>query len=207
MDYAEYLESIEADSATFLSTAASLPRDNPIAVCDGWTVEDLVKHLVFVWGFATANVAAGTGEKTPPASPQPPEDDNKLFEWASSVRATMLETLSAADPDAPAWSFAPPYQTAGFWMRRMSHESMIHRWDMQSVALHINPLFPHRAADAIDEYTEVGLRYSSGKPNRVYPSQSFHLHCTDTAGEWTLVGDDGPNVTVTKEHALSLIHI
>jgi len=201
MDKAEYLESIEADSETFISTAAAVPRDNPVAVCPGWTVEDLVKHQVFVWGFATANVAAGTGEKTPPTSPTAPEDDSKFFEWAGSVRATMIETLSTADPDAPAWSFAAPFQTAGFWQRRMCHETMVHRWDIQSVALDIDPLFPHRAADGIDEYTQVGLLYSSSKPDRVYPSQSLHLHCTDTEGEWTMVGDDGPNVTVTKEHA------
>lgn len=200
MDKAEYLESIEADSEAFISTAATLDRSNPVAVCVGWTVEDLVKHQVKVWGIAAANVAASTSEMTPPVSPNPPDDDGKFFEWASSVRADMIEALAAADPDALAWSFAPPFQTAGFWQRRMCHESMIHRWDMQSVALNIDPLFPHRAADGIDEFTQVGLIHSSSKPNRTYPSTTLHLHCTDAEGEWMLVGDDGPNVTVTNEH-------
>ena len=201
MDKADYIDSITADSETFISTAAALGRTNPVAVCGDWLVEDLVKHQVFVWGFAAANVAAGTGEKTPPASPQPPEEADKFFEWAASVRTSMIEALSAADPDAAAWSFAPPFQTAGFWQRRIAHESMIHRWDMQSAAMSIDPLFPIRASDAIDEYTTVGLQYSSGRPNRTYPSTSLHIHCTDTDGEWVLVGNDGPEVTVTREHA------
>ena len=77
---------------------------------------------------------------------------------------------------------------------------MVYRWDAQSVALDIDPLYPERAADGIDEYTQVGLQFSSSKPDRVYPSQSLPLHCSDTEGEWMLVGDDGPNVTITREH-------
>ncbi len=199
MDKADYLESIEADSDALLSAAASVSPDNPVAVCPGWTIRDLVAHSGLVWGFAAANVAAG-GEKTPPASPEPPEDPSKLFEWAHGARTTMLEALTAADPEDPSWSFAPNNQTAGFWQRRMCHETMVHRWDAQSVALDIDPLYPDRAADGIDEYTQVGLQFSSGRPNRIYPSTSLHLHCSDTEGEWMLVGDDGPNVTITREH-------
>ena len=200
MDKDDYLAAIESDSEKLLSAAASVPQDNPIAVCPGWTMRDLVAHQGFVWGVAAANVATG-GEKTAPASPEPPEDPGKLFEWAASVRTAMLEALTAAEPDAPAWSFASNNQTASFWHRRMTHETMLHRWDAQSAGLNSDPLYPEIAADGIDEYLEVGLQFSSRRPDRTYPSQSLHLHCTDTVGEWTIVGDDGPNVTITKEHA------
>lgn len=200
MEKAEYLEAITSDSEALIAAAASVPQDNPVAVCPGWTIRDLVAHQGFVWGFAAANVAAG-GEKTPPASPEPPESPDELIDWAQSVRATMIDALSAAEPDDPAWTFSTQHDTAGFWQRRMASETMIHRWDAQSVALTIDPLYPERASDAIDEYLEVGLRFSSSKPERTYPSKSLHLHCTDTVGEWTMAGDDGPNVTVTKEHA------
>ena len=97
MDKADYLEAITADSETLLATAASLAPETTIAACGGWLVRDLVAHIGFVWGFAAANVTAA-GEKTPPADPKPPEDESKLFEWAASVRTTMLEALTAADP-------------------------------------------------------------------------------------------------------------
>lgn len=200
MDKARFLEAIESDSEALLAAAASVPLDTPIAACDGWLMRELVTHQTFIWGFATSNVLAG-GDKTGPASPKPPEDEGQLFNWSNDVRLAMLEALSNAEPDAPAWSFASNNHTAGFWQRRMMSETMVHRWDAQSAALSIDPLYPERAADAIDEYTQVGLQFSGNKPDRVYPSKSLHIHCTDTAGEWTLVGDDGPNVTVTREHA------
>ena len=199
MDKSDYLEMIEGDSEALLSAAASLPHDNPIAVCDGWTVGDLVAHIGSVWGIAAANVAAGTGEKTGPADPKPPEDPDRLIEWGASVRATVIEALAKADPADSAWSFADNH-TAGFWQRRIAQETMLHRWDMQSAALSIDPFYPERAADGIDEYTKVGLLYSSSKPNRTYPSESLHLHTTDTEGEWMLASDDGTTVKVTKEH-------
>jgi len=198
MEKAEFLDALEADSEAFISAAASAAPDAPVTQCGDWTMRDLVQHQVFVWGFATANVTGG-GEKTGPAT-KAPEDEGKIFEWAASVRATMLETLRAADPDTAAWSFAAPFQTAGFWQRRMMAETVVHRWDAETVAGNAQPIDPAIAAECIDEYTEVGLRFSSGRPNREYPTSSLHLHCTDTEGEWILTGTDGPDFTVAREH-------
>jgi uncharacterized protein (TIGR03083 family) len=199
MDKADYLDALEAESDAFLAAAAAVPLDRSVAHCGDWTMADLVVHQVGVWGFATANVLGG-GEKNPPATKKP-EEDGKLFEWAASVRATMIEALQGADPDAPAWSFAPTFQTAGFWQRRMVAETAIHRWDAQTTAGTAMPIAAEFAADGIDEYTQVGLRSSSGRPDRTYPSQSIHLHCTDTEGEWTIAGDGDSNFTVAREHA------
>lgn len=199
MNNADYLDALEAESEAFLAAAASAPLDSPVAHCGDWTLGELVAHTAFVWGFATANVVAG-GEKTGPATTKP-DDDSKLFEWAASVRATMLEALRQAEPDTPAWSFAADFQTAGFWQRRMVAETVVHRWDAQAAAGNPMPIAAELASDGIDEYTLVGLRSSSGRPNRSYPTQSIHLHCTDTEGEWTIVGDGASNFTVTREHA------
>lgn len=199
MNKANYLEALAAESEILLSAAAAVPIDSPVGHCGDWTMADLVGHQVFVWGFATANVKAA-GEKTPPAT-EKPEDASKLIEWGASVRATMLEVLEMADPAAPAWSFAANNQTAGFWQRRMFAETVVHRWDAEMASGSASPIAPEVASEGIDEYTEVGLRYSSGRPNREYPATSLHMHCTDTEGEWLLVGTDGPDFTVTREHA------
>lgn len=199
MEKAQYLEAIDSDSAALIAAAASVPQTNQVAVCEGWTVRDLVSHTGMVWGRA-ADAVASSEPTPPPTLHSPPEDPDALIEWIEGMRTSLLDALTAAAPDATAWNFTDLEQTARWWGRRMSIETMLHRWDAESVALSITPMFAERAADAIQEYTEVGLRYSAAKPNRVYPSQSLHLHCTDTTGEWTLVGDDGPNLTVTHEH-------
>ena len=199
MNKDDYIEILEAESELFLRAAAAASIGNPVADCGDWTVADLIAHQAAVWGFATANVAAG-GEKTPAATAKP-DDESKLIEWAASVRSSMIETLSAADPDAAAWSFAANNQTAGFWQRRMMCETVVHRWDAECAAGTVTVTNPEIASECIDEYTEVSLRFSSGRPNREYPTSSLHLHCTDTAGEWLIVGDGANDFTVTREHA------
>ncbi len=195
----QYMEIIEAESDLFLAACAAKPLDSPVEHCGEWTMADLLSHQVMVWGIATANVKAG-GDKTGPASPRP-DDDSRLFEWAGSVRATMIEVLTHADPAAPAWSFAKPDHDAGFWIRRMACETVVHRWDAEHAVGISTPLAPEVASECIDEYTEVGLRSSSSRPDRNYPATSLHLHCTDTEGEWLITGDGDRDFTVVREHA------
>ncbi len=199
MNKADYLEALAAESEALLTAAAAVSLDSPVKNCGEWTMAELVGHQAFVWGLATANVKAA-GENAAPAT-EKPEDESKLIEWAASVRATMLEVFEMADPAAPAWTFAANNQTAGFWQRRMVAETVVHRWDAETAAGSTNPIAPALASECIDEYTEVGLRFSGGRPNREYPATSLHVHCTDVEGEWLLVGTDGPDFTVTREHA------
>lgn len=198
MDKADYLEIIEAESELLLAACSAVPLDTPIAHCDGWTNRDLLAHIGMVWDWASAN-AVGAGEKAP-RNAAPPDDDNRVVEWAAGIRATLIERLWNVDSAALAWSFAADNQTAGFWHRRQAVESSIHRWDVQNGTGTTTPLAPAFAADAIDEWTRVALRYAV-KPGQAYPSKSLHIHCTDTAGEWLIVGNDGNDFTVSGEHA------
>ncbi|MGH1493965.1 MAG: maleylpyruvate isomerase family mycothiol-dependent enzyme [Acidimicrobiales bacterium] len=198
MDKADYLRALETESEQFLTAAAATPLDAPVEYCGDWSLGDLLVHQTEVWAFATANVLGG-GELSQPAAARP-ADEGKLLEWAAGVRTTMLEALQQAESHAVAWSFVANNQTAGFWHRRMVAETAVHRWDAQRAGGEASPIDPEVASDGIDEYTQVGLRFSGARPNRIYPAQSLHLHCTDTTGEWTIVGTDGPEFTVTREH-------
>ena len=204
MEKTQYLGALEYEADAFI---AAVGRDMELQVkhCGEWAVRDLAIHLGTVWQFATANVLAG-GEKAAPAEPWAGDDsasDETLMTWLTGSKDRMIEALSAADPEAPAWTFAANNQTAGFWQRRMLCETVVHRWDAEHCTYGggAQPIDRELAAEGIDEYTEVGLRFSSGRPNRVYPANSIHLHCTDTEGEWMIVGDGEHDFTVTREHA------
>ena len=201
MDTETRIQLIDEESARLIDAIAAAP-DGAIPHCGDWTNRVLGSHVGAVWGFATANVLAATDTPTRASEDLAlPEDPDELVGWLGRCRQVMLDALTGAEPASVAWSFAPDNQTAGFWQRRMVHETTVHRVDAQvGAAGAVDPIDPGVAADGIDEYTAVGLRFSSGRPNRTYPARSLHLHCTDTEGEWMLVGDDGSSVAVTKEH-------
>lgn len=200
MEKADYLDALDRESESFMAASGATPLDTPVVVCGDWTLRDLVAHQGGVWSFATANVAAASTERTPAQNGKAPERDTDVPKWLADVRADMLQTMQSANPTDHAWTFAANDQSAGFWLRRMTHETLVHRWDAQSAAGTLEPMYPELARDGIAEYTEVGLRYSTGRPDRTYPTGSLHLHCTDVEGEWILVGTDGPDFTVTHEH-------
>jgi uncharacterized protein (TIGR03083 family) len=200
MNMTDYLDAIERESDRFI-TAVDGSLDQTVAHCDDWLVAELAAHVGFVWTVATTNVASATDTPTKPGpEATAPEDQGALVDWLRERRSTMIETLAAADPADPAWGFAGDL-TAGFWQRRMAHETTVHRFDAECGAgLEISPIPSDLARDGIDEYTVVGLRFSSSKPTRDYPTESLHLHRTDGEGEWMFLGDGEGGVTVTMEH-------
>jgi uncharacterized protein (TIGR03083 family) len=201
MDKDDYLTALELESQAFIE-AVLTNLDGVVAHCGDWSVHDLGVHLGTMWQIATANVLAASHAPSKPSHPfHKNADEVDLSEFLLGSQERMLDALRAADPEAPAWSFAPNNHTAGFWQRRMAHETAMHRWDAEKATGTPKAITTELASDGIDEFTVVGLRHSSSKPNRNYPAQSLHLHCTDVDGEWTLVGSGGPSVSVTREHA------
>lgn len=191
----QYLDHIAADSAQ-LASAAAAALDQPITFVGDWTVGALVAHLGAVY---TGVIGALDPDATSPAAA--PEGD-AVNPWFAERRTALLAALAAADNDASVETFAGT-QTVGWFKRRIASETAVHRWDVDA-ALNgpdgAEPIDSELAADAIDEYLEVGLRFSSRRPDRIYPTESLHLHRSDGPGEWMLVGDGAGGLTVTHEH-------
>src|SRR5262249_11922066 len=71
----------------------------------------------------------------------------------------------------------------GFWARRTTHETAMHRWDAQHATGSEQAVDPELAADGVDEY--LGLL--AWFPRRRFPEAgTIHLHATDTPGEWLI---------------------
>lgn len=187
-----YLAHLSADGRALIAAAEAAP-DAQVAACPEWTNTGLAEHVAMVWNFAMAQVESGDVSGPQRPSPDPDESMSDLLDRAVGV-------LRDADPDAPAWNWADD-QRAGWWCRRMAHETSVHRWDAQEAAETTEPIDGELAADGITELIEVGLRSRlRGGGSIEYPDGSLHLHRTDGGGEWLLATVDG-ELVVTFEHA------
>jgi uncharacterized protein (TIGR03083 family) len=192
----DYLGSLEADSEAIAGLApAHLER--PVPDCPGWTVAELLRHLGRVYRWA-AGAAAGGGQP-PPAPGDPPEGDDGLVEWFEAGRTEVLGALRAPE-DQPAWSFVPPHTfTVGWWRRRQALETAVHLHDVRSAAGAEGAMDPELAADGIDEFLSAMLpRVLARRPVSAL-SGTFHVHCTDTPGEWQL-DFSAADLDVRREH-------
>lgn len=133
----------------------------PVPSCPAWTVHDLVAHIGTANWWGGANVrdanpdARARGMRAVMESaPSATEGAAALAGWYADLAVDALEVYTAADPDAPAWTFAGPGR-AEYWMRRQLHETVIHRWDMEKAlqgSSATTPLPEDVAVDTVDEF-------------------------------------------------------
>jgi len=122
----------------------------------------------------------GTEEPSDLAIDPPPDQDGELIEWYRDGVNELLATLSAADPEAPAWSWSGDHRVA-FWIRRMAQETTVHRWDAENAVGETGPIDAELAADGIDEMLGVFIS-REGHIYRGAPG-TICLRCTDVPGE------------------------
>jgi len=122
-------------------------------------VRDLVAHVGKVHREKEEIVRRLLAE--PPAPVEPPQD-GVLFDWFEDGASALVATLAAADPAAPAWTWHEPDQTAGFWRRRMAHETLIHRVDAELAAGSVGPIDQDLAGDGVDEVLVVKMSAAPG---------------------------------------------
>ena len=196
----DHIASLRSDGHALTAAARSVDIDTPIAQCPGWTMGRLVGHTGKV--LQRTELCVRLGLDAPPADDLAPKlpRDSSLFDVFDDLVDQLAETLAAADPTGPSWNFTGTDQTNAFWVRRMAHEVEIHRWDAQSATGSTPDGFdPSHAVDGIDELLTVLIPVRSAIENPALDG-SFHLHCTDAAGEWLTVFTKG-EPTTSREHA------
>ena len=125
---------------------AALERDVPD--CPGWTGADVVRHTAEVYLHKVEMI-----DRQEAPQPWPPAGLEDAEPLASFDHAwdRLAACFDRHDPAAPAPTWWPPDQSVGFWVRRMAHETAVHRRDIEHAAAAPTPLDTSLAVDGIDE--------------------------------------------------------
>ncbi|GAA1754919.1 hypothetical protein GCM10009834_10240 [Streptomonospora arabica] len=105
--------------------------------------------------------------------------------------------MEDAGADVPVWNFSGRRRQAGFWLRRMVHETSVHRADVAMTVGEPYEVAPDVAADGISEWLDLvtGPGAAEARPEAAEAlrgqGQKLHLHATDPrglgqAGEWMI---------------------
>src|SRR5215207_5467151 len=134
---------------------------NEVPPCPGWTVEEALVHTGSVYSHKVACMRLSEGPQRVedwdhgPVEGQPPAD------WFRERLAELLDELTSRAPESPAYTWHDEDQTVGFWIRRMAHETAVHRTDVESGFDAASAVPADLAVDGIDEVLDLFLRYQN----------------------------------------------
>ncbi|WNV83224.1 maleylpyruvate isomerase family mycothiol-dependent enzyme [Umezawaea sp. Da 62-37] len=162
MDPHALADVLRADAEAFAAAAGPVPLDRPVPRCDGMTVEGLVRHL----GGIHRLVARWATDGRRPATWDDGPEAAELLDWYRIGAAALLVVLDPERAGEPAATWSAWDGTLGFWLRRMAHETAVHRVDAQAASGPAAPLDARLAADGVDEVLRLWL--GTHQPPRVH---------------------------------------
>lgn len=172
----ECLTAVRADAGRLAAVAATATAGARVPSCPDWSLRELVEHTGLVHRWAAEVVRTEAKERldtalVPQAEPPAGADWEGVLAWFAEGAALVEATLRAAGTDSAAWGWGWQ-QDSGFWIRRMAHETLIHRIDAELAAgaEALADLAPVNAALAADGIAE--LLYNATAPAaRAFPGR------------------------------------
>lgn len=145
----DHLAALRNEGRLLLATARRGPG-RTVPTCPGWAVRDVVRHVGQLYRLRAEQVRGRHQERLRDPGPSP-QDDGALLAWCEDALAEIADVLAATDPAEPIWSWKRDDRTAGFWRRRMAHETAVHRVDVQCAFGDVTHVPDEAALDGIDE--------------------------------------------------------
>ena len=126
--------------------------------CPAWTAAELALHIAHTYLHKVQAIREGA---LPEHWPPPGLDPSPLVALDEAY-AALIETFDAHRHGDAAATWHGPDQTVGFWIRRMCHESVVHRVDAELVAgLELAPIPDDIAQDGVYEFLTLFLAFMS----------------------------------------------
>ncbi len=198
MDPSPFVDATAREGAATARAAVAAGLDAPVPTCEGWVVADVLGHLGRVHRSVSEIIERHSPVIPDVAIPKPPSGD-AVVPFFQEGLDRVVAALGSVDPDEPLYSWSGD-GTGRFYLRRMTHELAVHRFDVEAAGGTPGPFDSDMAVDGIDEFYDVLVPFSARRWERPLPTGTLHLHRTDGAGEWLVQAVDGAVVT-SHEHA------
>jgi uncharacterized protein (TIGR03083 family) len=195
-DYQEYCDVVAVEAAGFAAAIKGADPATPVPTCPGWTLADLIEHhgrSERRVEYVVRNLSQEpVWSKDVPADL--PDEQVAYAEWFAAGVQPLLQTLRAADHEAPMWTRGEDKHVS-YWARRILYEAVVHRADAE-FALGLDPVIDARTgADGVDEFLTNLLDFPwvvDQQRELNSDGQTVHLHATDHDADWLItLGREG----------------
>ncbi|MEU9116129.1 maleylpyruvate isomerase family mycothiol-dependent enzyme [Streptomyces sp. NPDC048483] len=187
-----YCDQLLAETTQFRQILRDADLSATVPTCPDWTLADLARHVGGAHRWAGTIVATRATEfvslRSQVLKGPDGKDPDALDAWLAEGVEGTVAALREAGPDTEVWTWSP-VQRAGFWARRMTHETVVHRADAATATGTAFDVPQDVAADCLEEYLQLWAlpvlteRRAEHAADPFGPGRSIHLHATDTPPE------------------------
>jgi uncharacterized protein (TIGR03083 family) len=186
----DYPAALIEQKCLFTETVISAEPETPIPTCPGWTMRQLMRHVGRAHRWAAHIITTRADVSLDPYTvPQgrPPDDTAGARDWLlASPEVLLSAVVHVGGPGVRVATFVGP-RPAQWWIRRLLHESSVHRADAaQAVAEH-SELAPEVAADGIDEWLERLTEIPWREDLPIEDGKVVTLIAQDVDTSWTML--------------------
>jgi len=177
-----YEAEFKAETAAFAEAVARQDLGATVPTCPEWTFHDMIVHVGSGHRWATELIASGAQTPAPINRVEPPAD---WAQWLVLGARLLTEAVRWRGFDQRVWTWQPTAPTAGFWLRRMLHDEIVHRLDADPAGDLVADLAADGVADLLA--TIATLSRLTGHPLGMRlrgDGETLQFRATDGAGAW-----------------------
>jgi uncharacterized protein (TIGR03083 family) len=187
-----YHAALEAETAGFAEAVHDADPARPVPTCPAWTLAQLTEHVGQAQRWVTVVLERRAPVPNAHVPVRVPQDPDERSAWLVAGARRLGQAVREVGPQTEVWSWSQDH-TAGFWLRRTTHDTLVHRVDAELAVGREAAVDPDLAADGVadllamfavlsrvDDFPELAELAGDG--------QTLHFCATDeglgAAGEW-----------------------
>jgi uncharacterized protein (TIGR03083 family) len=154
-------EALVAEAEEFGMAIEGAAPDARVPTCPEWSLQDLTRHVGLAYHKSAAIVASRPTRYVPfeAVTVDDPPDFDTLGEWLVEGAERLVEAVADVGPETETSTWTPD-RRAGFWTRRLTHETVVHRADAALTTGAPYAVDADLAADGISEGLDLVAVFS-----------------------------------------------
>jgi uncharacterized protein (TIGR03083 family) len=125
-----YDAALEAETAGFAEAVHDADPARPVPTCPEWTLAQLTEHVGQAQRWVTVVLERRAPVPNAQVTVRVPQDPDERSAWLVAGARRLGQAVREVGPATQVWSWSEDH-TAGFWLRRTTHDTLVHRADAE----------------------------------------------------------------------------
>jgi uncharacterized protein (TIGR03083 family) len=149
-----YDAALEAETARFAEAVHDADPARPVPTCPEWTLAQLTEHVGQAQRWVTVVLERRAPVPNAQVRVRVPQDPDERSAWLVAGARRLGQTIREVGPATQVWTWSEDH-TAGFWLRRTTHDTLVHRADAELAVGREVVIDPDLAADGVADLLDM----------------------------------------------------